>query len=261
MRNLRQPVILAPNSFWTVLRLFWSQDRVDAWYNAIFSSDSGTEVVSNLMCLCPNAHKYHERAFFALKPKEISNDKKTLKVEFYWLPRCDHSNQVDILRTPSISEYLDGTTRGVGLLNIQTKQMIRSRDVIELKTNDPEKLPLPDFRLLDMQWILHRVSALSGAAELSDDFDKDNDDDWDVALENEEDLDILLTDDEWSAYTPSPRKSSPPSSPPPSSPPHPCPQFFPSPTKEVVFGTTADESIVSSAGEAIDPEAEVKGCA
>ena len=116
---------------------------------------------------------------------------------------------------------------------IDTGEMIRSGDVICLETVDPEKLPLPDFRLLDMQWILHRVSALSGAAEPSD-FDKDN-------------------DDEWSAYTPSPRESSPPSSPP-----HPCPQFFPSPTKKVTFGTTADERIVSSAGEAIDPEAEVK---
>jgi hypothetical protein len=54
--------------------------------------------------------------------------------------------------------------------------------------------------------------------------------------------------------------TSPPSSPPSSSPP-PCHSFFPSAAKEVEFGTaitTADESIVSSAGEAIDREAEVK---
>ena len=234
------------------MRLFWSQDRVNAWHDAIFSSVSGTEVVFNLMCLCPNAHKYHERAYFALKPKEISSDKKSLKVEFYWLPRCDHSNQVNILRTPSIPEHLDGKTRRIGLWNVETDQRIRSGDIIYFETNDPENLPLPDFRLLEMQWILHRVSALSGAAELSDNFDDDSDD-WGVALENEDDLDDLLTDDEWSAYTPSPRKSSPQSSPP-----HPCPQFFPSATKEVVFGTTAGESIVSSDGETINLEAEVK---
>jgi hypothetical protein len=55
--------------------------------------------------------------------------------------------------------------------------------------------------------------------------------------------------------------TSPPSSPPSSSPP-PCHSFFPSAAKEVEFGTaittTADESIVSNAGEAIDWEAEVK---
>ena len=254
MRNFREPVTFAPNSFWTVLRLFWSQNRVNAWHDAIFSSDSGTEVVFNLMCLCPNAHKYHERAFFALKPKEISSDKKSLKVEFYWLPRCGHSNQVNILRTPSIPEHLDGNTHRIGLWNVETNERIRSGDVIYFETNDPENLPLPDFRLLEMQWILHRVSALSGAAEPSDDFNKDNDDDWDVALENEDDLGgDLSTEDEWSTYTPSPRKSSPPSSPI-----APRDQLFPSPTKEVVSGTTADESIVSSASEATDLEAEVK---
>src|SRR2546421_1735331 len=95
-----------PLSFWAVLHQFWSQDRVDAWYNAVFSL--GTEVVYNLMCLCPNAHKYHEKAFFALEPKEISNDKKRLTVKFFWLPRYQYSRRVDLLRTPSIPEHSDG---------------------------------------------------------------------------------------------------------------------------------------------------------
>jgi hypothetical protein len=53
--------------------------------------------------------------------------------------------------------------------------------------------------------------------------------------------------------------SSPLTSPPSSLPP--CHSFFPSAAKEVEFGTaitTADESIVSNAGEALDWEAEVK---
>jgi hypothetical protein len=150
--------------------------------------------------------------------------------------------------------------------------MIRSGDEIYLETNDPEGLPLPDWRILDMQWILHRVTALSAAAEPRDDFNKEGDDDWDMALGSEEDLE---GEDEWFAYTPSPEKSSPPpvessppptkslppSSPPPPFPPLPCHSFFPSATKQVEFGTaitTADESIVSGASEAIDQEAEVK---
>ena len=41
-----------------------------------------------------------------------------------------------------------------------------------------------------MQWMLHRVSALSGAAEpCDDDFNGEDDDDWeDATLENEEEL-------------------------------------------------------------------------
>jgi hypothetical protein len=159
---------------------FWSQDRVDAWYNAVFSS--GTEVVYNLMCFAPHVHKYHERAFFALEPKEISNDKKSLTVKFFWLPRYQYSPQVDILRTPSISGDLDGGTHGVGLWNVQTKKEILSGDEILLETSDTVELPLPDWRLLEMQWILHRVTALRGAAESSDDFDEDDNDDWDMPL-------------------------------------------------------------------------------
>jgi hypothetical protein len=56
------------------------------------------------MCLGPSAHKYHERAYFALEPKEISNDKKRLTVKFFWLPRNQYSPKVDILRTPLIPE-------------------------------------------------------------------------------------------------------------------------------------------------------------
>jgi hypothetical protein len=259
MRNLKAPTSPDPLSLWSVLLQFWSQDRVDAWYKAIFSS--GTEVIYNLMCLTPTAHKFHEKAYFALEPKEISNDKKRLTVKFFWLPRNQYSPKVDILHTPLIPEDLDGRNLGVGLWNFHTDKRIRSGDEIYLETNDPETLPLPDWRILEMQWILHRVTALSAAAEPRDDFGEDTDNDWDMALED------LEAEDEWFAYTPSPEKPSPPpekSSPPsslPSSSPPPCHSFLPSAAKEVEFGTavtTADESIVSSAGEAIDREAEVK---
>jgi hypothetical protein len=202
MRNLKASS--DPYSIWAVLRQFWSQDRVDAWYKAIFSS--GTEVVYNLMCLGPHVHKYHEKAYFALKPKEISNDKKRLTVKFFWLPRNKYSPTVDILRTPLIPEDLDGRNHGVGLWNFYTDQRIRSGDEIYLETDDPERLPLPDWRILEMQWILQRVTALSAAAEPRDDFSDETDDDWYIALRSEENLEA---EDEWFAYTPSPEKSSP----------------------------------------------------
>jgi hypothetical protein len=312
MRNLKASPF-DPYSIWTALLQFWSQDRIDSWYKAI---SSGTEVVYNLMCLSPSAYKYHERAYFALEPKEISNDKKCLTVKFFWLPRYQHSLKVDILNPPSIPEDLDGEYHEVSLWNRSAKKLICSGDEICLETNDPERLPLPDSRLLEMQWILHRVTALTGAAEPRDDFGEDTDDDWDIALED------LEAEDEWFAYTPFPEmsllppemsspppemslsppemslpppemsssppemslpppemsssppemSSSPPekSSPPPekssplTSPPSSLPQchsFFPSAAKEVEFGTaitTADESIVGKAGEAMDWEAEAK---
>jgi hypothetical protein len=63
---------------------------------------------------------------------------------------------------------------------------IRSGYEISLKTDDPVSLPLPDIRLLEMQWFLHRVTAMSGAAEPQDNFhdDDDNSDDDAEALQN-----------------------------------------------------------------------------
>jgi HNH endonuclease len=177
MHNLRAPTSMDPNNIWTVLGLFWSQSRVNAWYEAIFSN--GTEVVYNLMCLAPSVHKYHENAYFVLKPKEISDDKKRLTVKFFWLPRNQqqYGPLVDILHIPSIPEDLDGRHVGVGLHNNNTDKRIRSGDEICLETKDPERLPLPDVRILEMQWMLHRVAALSGAAEPRDDFGEETDDD------------------------------------------------------------------------------------
>ena len=256
MRNLKAPASPDPYNIWTVLLQFWSQDRIDAWYKAIFSK--GTEVVYNLISLNPLAHKYHERAYFALEPKEISNDKKRLTVKFFWLPqKLQHSSKVDILRTPLIPEDLDGRHLRAGLWNLHTDKRICSGDEICLETNDPERLPLPDWRILEMQWILHRVTVLSGAAEPRDDFGEDADDDWDMALEG------LEAEDEWSAYTPSPEKSplppaksSPPSSPLSSSPP--CHPFLPSATKEVEFGTAITTVDEGNTSEAVNRGDEVK---
>jgi len=191
MRNIRQPLSLPSFSFWSVLKLFWSPERVKKWYDAIFSTDAGTEIVSNLMCLCPNAHRYHERAFFALKPVDISEDKKKLRMQFYWLPKNKFSNGVDALRVPVIPETEDGSIHEIGLWDVKTRQEIHSGHVLDVETDDPENLPLPDVRLLDMQWMLNRVAALSGAAEPRDDsfHDDDTDDDgWDDVAPGYEDL-------------------------------------------------------------------------
>ncbi|KAF2190446.1 hypothetical protein K469DRAFT_746946 [Zopfia rhizophila CBS 207.26] len=183
-------------SFWDTLRMFWSKERVDAWYNAIFPT--GTEVCQNLLCLCPNAHAYWESAYFALKPIRISDDKKRLDLQFFWLSTNSHVSGVNILQAPSISA-LDQGPNLTRLINNETCTLIRSGDEISLETDDPVLRPLPNFRLLEMQWFLHRVTAMSGAAEPQDDFhDEDSDDDiatasqdrWDIYTEDDWDMDI-----------------------------------------------------------------------
>lgn len=119
------------------------------------------------MCLCPNAHGYHESAFFALE------DNKRLKVQFYHPPKYKHW----FPRAPIITENEDGKLHEIWLWNVTTDQRICSEDVIDPEMNDSKNPPLPDLRLLDMQWMLNRVSALSGATEPRDDnFNEDDGD-------------------------------------------------------------------------------------
>jgi len=168
-----------PYSFWSILRVFWSKERVDAWYQATFSR--GTEVVDNLMCLAPHVHKYHERAQFALQPIMFTEDKMRLTVRFWWLPRFEHSDEgVDLDESPSILEKLDhrmGRSHVTKLYNVNTDEKICSGDEICFETSDPESLPLPNFDLLEMQWVLQCVAAMSGGAEPQDETYGGDDDD------------------------------------------------------------------------------------
>jgi len=171
--------------------MFWSKERVDAWYNAIFPL--GTEVCQNLICLCPNAHAYWGRAYFALKPIRISDDKKRLDIQFFWLSSNPYVPRVNILQVPSLSA-LDQGPNLTKLFNHNTDTKINSGCEISLETDDPVSQPLPDFRLLEMQWFLHRVTAMSGAAEPKDNFHDDSDDDIAEALQNRWDM---YTEDDW----------------------------------------------------------------
>ncbi|RAK98911.1 HNH endonuclease signature motif containing protein [Aspergillus ibericus CBS 121593] len=136
-------------NFWEVLGTYWSPQQVKAWEEQTFDPD-GTETCSNLMCMNNMAHKLWEKAGFALKPLSLSEDKRQLEVQFYWLP---------------MNKYR-GAMRG--LVNFVTDTRLCSGDILTFKTGDPEGHPLPSMELLNMQWVLHRVLALSGAAYATD---------------------------------------------------------------------------------------------
>jgi hypothetical protein len=184
-------------NFWDTLKRFWSDDRIREWRNVIFpdqnSPDKGVETYYNLMCLSPDAHAYWTRAYFALKPIQLSDDKKRLDVEFHWMPQYNYSSEVDILTSPQSSEGLDGGSK-IMLFHFPTKRQICSGEKISLTTDDPITRPLPHLALLEMQWILHRMAAMSGAAEIYDDFDNDDDA---MALRNEWDP---YREDEWDSF-------------------------------------------------------------
>lgn len=111
--------------------------------------------------------------FFALKPLELSCDRKSLNVQFFWLRRYKRVKWgVFPSVKPSFPGGLDGLPEDIRLWNCESMTPIRSGDVITLHTEDPDSHPLPSFALLEMQWVLHRTAALSGDV-YDDEFDDD----------------------------------------------------------------------------------------
>jgi hypothetical protein len=192
-------------NFWKMLGSFWSDDRIQKWRETIFSDqnspDKDVETCHNLICLSPDAHAYWTKAYFALKPFELSDDKKRLDVEFHWLPKYNYSptSKLNILTPPKSS---DGRA-DIRLYDFPTDQRICSGKKISLITDDPVTQPLPHPALLGMQWILHRLAAMSGGAEIYDDFDNDDDDAialWNEGDPYEDEWDLYMEDDNWNSY-------------------------------------------------------------
>ena len=156
--------------FWMRLQFFWSEERVNAWARAVYVPD-GTETPTNLITLTSTVHKLWESSRFALKSLDLSPDMKTLRVQFFWLPVnsfVKDSQYVAMTDYPSWTNHHDASPLNCKLFNCLTEKKICSGDTITIRTEDPVTHPLPSWDLLDMQWVLHKVVALSGAAEASE---------------------------------------------------------------------------------------------
>src|SRR4051794_37310728 len=147
--------------------------------------DVGVERCFNLISLSPNAHDMWNRGLFALKPLELSPDRKKLIVQFFWQVPGGYkiNSRIDLLTEPASSEGLEIANENwlTRLENDGSTPRIRSGERFTFTTKDPQNLPLPSLELLEMQWVLQRLVGMCGAAEwpsldLDDDDIADNDD-------------------------------------------------------------------------------------
>jgi hypothetical protein len=186
--------------FWRLLNVFFEPDRLDRWRAEIFKDPSDVNKASdgcyNNICLCPNANDMWSRGLFALKPIFLSGDEKELTVEFYWQPKPSHGghDSVDLLKLPSSSKDLAGVEENFLAIRRNDKPaFIRSGDVFIFTTTNPITHPLPSFELLEMQWHLQRIVSMSGAAEVYDEWDNGDYDNYcdDTGAVHRSPLDIL----------------------------------------------------------------------
>ncbi|EAW18426.1 HNH endonuclease signature motif containing protein [Aspergillus fischeri NRRL 181] len=165
--------------FWDTLSMLWPPSTIEEWKADVFGG-SNTELCSNRITLSANAHVYWGKGLFALKPVSMSEDKKTLQLEFHWLRQVPQSSSTVLLSDkPSFEESLDGSGKNARLQDFEKGELISSGHKIWMKTDDPINRPLPSVKLLGLQWALQRLASLSGAAAafdvLLDSDDEEND--------------------------------------------------------------------------------------
>ncbi|KAF4627020.1 hypothetical protein G7Y89_g11137 [Cudoniella acicularis] len=156
--------------FWRMLRNFWSKEKIAAWEAAVFPDgpeERGLETARNLITLSADAHILWNKGAFALKPISLSEDNATLTIQFFWQVRQPLvMPTINLTTTPLSTRDLEsnGKTR---LANCRQPEVriIKSGDLFELTTDDPETKPLPSMALLEMQWFLQRVMGMAGAAD------------------------------------------------------------------------------------------------
>ncbi|KAI9371598.1 hypothetical protein BJX61DRAFT_543540 [Aspergillus egyptiacus] len=160
--------------FWDIFRMFWSEKKIKSWEAGVLGNEGTETTLPNLLCMDPTVHALWGKARFAIKPLELSSDRKKLRVELHWLPAMKYV-QRQLGTAPSSLINTISAPGGTRLYDCPTDRRIQTGDVLTFTTNDPENLPLPSVDLLDMQWVLNRLTALSGAADVSDE-ELDSDD-------------------------------------------------------------------------------------
>jgi hypothetical protein len=94
----------------------------------------------------------------------VSEDEKKMTLRFFWLPVV-HNPRLRLMDPTVYPSNLSGAPNRAKLWNYETNTEVCSGDIITVTTQDPKNNPLPSMALLELQWCLTRVLALSGAAE------------------------------------------------------------------------------------------------
>jgi hypothetical protein len=181
-------------SYWYTLKTFWGEERTDKWHNAVFSTPSKTEIVENVILLNSNLHKLWGNGEMALKPIELSDDKKILTLEVHWIRNRRVTSPtssvppppLDILQVPSLEVAPSDVADRFDYRDVRAMEQIASGHRVSMTTDDPVERPLPSLELLEMQWVLQRLSAISGAAEPKDDWSDDDSSDFSAGQTIEE---------------------------------------------------------------------------
>jgi hypothetical protein len=169
--------------FWLNLRNFWPPEKVEIWMKELFTaSDTGDEMgaekLQNLICMHTTAHEYWNDGYFALKPVSMSDDKKILKLKFFWQKvQEEDATHIDLTQIPHSTRGLEGQGNRTSRWLFHPEpphEKWKSGDEFTMTTEDPENRPLPSVALLELGFHLQRVIGMAGAAESDEDYEDED---------------------------------------------------------------------------------------
>jgi hypothetical protein len=159
-----------------MLRNFWPEEKISTWKAAVFPDgleEHGVETTRNMITLSADAHILWNDGAFALKPISISEDNTTLTIQFFWQAKQPlFERTINLTTIPLSTRNLESNdeTRLIDCRHSEDRR-IKSGDLFELTTDDPEARPLPSMALLEMQWFLQRIAGMAGAADELKDYE------------------------------------------------------------------------------------------
>ncbi|KAL5048325.1 hypothetical protein BDW71DRAFT_213694 [Aspergillus fruticulosus] len=130
--------------FWNMLRLFFSDEKVDNW----IAATRVTTDTSNMICLSVDAAEALGNARYALQPRRLNAKRTEMETELFSLPGGYYGGKTDILANPILDE---AGKKGEGVCVS-----------VSLTTQNPRVYELPSWDILELAWYMNRVAALSG---------------------------------------------------------------------------------------------------
>ena len=93
------------------------------------------------MCFTPYVHRWHTKDFSRYNLR-MSEDRKRMKLKFYWLPKAERFPlaRIYITERPHIPEDLNELHGHLKAWNVVTEHKIYSGNEIVLETPDPKNL-------------------------------------------------------------------------------------------------------------------------
>ncbi|KAL2185695.1 hypothetical protein L209DRAFT_756927 [Thermothelomyces heterothallicus CBS 203.75] len=149
-----------------ILSQFWGSEKSMAW-RRIFEDAAISNSPKNGISMSRQIHFWFDKTKFALKP--LRQTPEGIVVQWHWLKESILNPLVYILPNEDILLQAGVTDRnwGKGLIaHRESGVRIQTGQTFLLRQHED----MPSWELLEIQWNLHRIAAICGAADVTDDY-------------------------------------------------------------------------------------------